>query len=243
MHRAQPRRVVAGAAGQERQTALQADQQGGRGEVTDARRRQLDGERETVEAAADAPPLRHSPRSGRSRAGRLAPGRRTGGPPQTRRAPQCLLGLGGRQREWRHGEVMLGGKVQHRPARDDDLQPGAGGEKIGDVGAASRTCSKLSRTSSSGRSRSKMTSTSSSGRRPTVAKAERLGDRSATRSGRGPAPGRRRRRRRQRLGRCPRRPGGRGGSCRRRRDRSGSGGEHRPAAGGCEQRPPLAHVR
>src|SRR5215218_2835832 len=114
--------VIAGPTGQEGQTALQADQQCSRWEVTDARCRQFDGQREPVEATAD----------GRHCCGIVLVQREVGpsclrpsGEQATRLGRgeffEYLLALGDRQREWWHGEVVFSGKVQHRAARDDDL--------------------------------------------------------------------------------------------------------------------------
>src|SRR5215207_11424050 len=127
--------VIAGPTGQEGQTALQADQQCSRGGVTDARCRQFDRQREPVEATAD----------GRYGYGVVLVQREVGPNclrPSGEQAArlgrgelvECPLAMNGRQREWWHWEVVFSGKVQHRAARDDDLQMGTGGKKDADAG-------------------------------------------------------------------------------------------------------------
>ena len=53
-----------------------------------------------------------------------------------------------RQRERRHRELVLAAQVQRRPAGHQDLQVGHGASRSATTGAAARTCSKLSSTSS-----------------------------------------------------------------------------------------------
>ena len=114
--------------------------------------RQLDGQRQPVQPAADlGDRRRRSRRSARSRAAPPRPARRTAGPPRTGRRPPRSAGrprLGQRQR--RHRQLVLAREAQRARLVTSDLQPGAAREQVLDHRRRRpATCSKLSSTSSS----------------------------------------------------------------------------------------------
>ena len=116
---------------------------------------------------------------------------------------------------------MLGRKVQHRPAGDDDLQVGTGGEEAGDTRRGPDDLLEIVEDQQHVAVLEEGDEHLLERTVAQVSQTERLGDRGDDKDG---VMDRRQvdegRPRRQTRGRCPRRPEGRGGSCPRHRDRS-----------------------
>ncbi len=111
------RREVVRAAGEKPQPLRQPVEHGLRTERADARRRELDGEREAVDAPADladgAAIIRRDPEVGLERAGALL----------EKRLRRLGVERGNR-------EDVLARQMEHRPARDEQRQAGRASEKL-----------------------------------------------------------------------------------------------------------------
>ena len=151
--RALPLRQVARGAGQERQALLEAREDG-------IGSKSLSVPRPARWPAAGRPggcrwprrPARSARRSG-TRAARPAPAGRRAPSRRTWRATREAAGPEVRDAQRRNGVLLLAAEVQHFAAGDQDRSRGARSSSRLTRGAPSRSCSKLSRTSSSWRSR------------------------------------------------------------------------------------------
>ncbi len=126
-----PLRSIARPSAQQREAALQAEEQSGRGQQLDAGRGEPDRQRETVETDAD-----------RRNGGRI----RRGEPEVTRYGPSAfheqrdrrdacqfrrrVCRRSGRERQRLHDQHLLPADVERLPARDEDLQSGTGSEQV-----------------------------------------------------------------------------------------------------------------
>ncbi len=132
-HRPLASRGVAGAAAQERKTALQPGQQGRRSEEGDAGGGQLDGEWQALQPGAD---LRHG-RGVRQAQGEVGPGR-LGTPDEEshRRTRGEILEARGRrrvqQRQRGDDKDVFAGEAQHLAAGGEDLQVRSNGQEVGE---------------------------------------------------------------------------------------------------------------
>jgi hypothetical protein len=132
-HRAKAGGQVARPADEQRQPPRQPGQQRARRQQANPRRRQLDGQRQPVEAGADGG---HGRRVGLGEAEIRA--RRPGAfGEQADRLISCQLlrqrQAGGiRKRERRHREGLLAVEVEDGPARDEHREVGRGGEQVAD---------------------------------------------------------------------------------------------------------------
>jgi hypothetical protein len=133
-HRLETGGQVARAAGQEREATLQPRDERCRREDARPRRRQLDRQRQPVEAPAeggDGGGVGIGQREGRiGGAGTLDEERDRRSLRQDVETGPCLVG---RQWEGRDGVLLLAGEAEPRPARRQDVQGGAGGEESGEV--------------------------------------------------------------------------------------------------------------
>jgi hypothetical protein len=134
-HRAQPGWLVPWSVAQQRHPGIQPGQHLRWRNERDPRRRQLDGQRQAVEAAADGG---HGLRVFRGE-GEVGPGRRGAGDEQPHRLGPRHLGerhflatVG--QRQGRQGVPVLAGHPQGSAARDQRRQCRAGGQQTGDEG-------------------------------------------------------------------------------------------------------------
>jgi hypothetical protein len=137
LHRLLPRRSIARAPGEQRQALIQPGQHGGGREHVDARRRQLDRQRQAVEAGADGRHRRGVLLGQRKRwAGGLGaldekPHRVVGDELIERDRPVCIG-----ERERRNLEPLLPRDAQDGAAGDDHLQAGALPQQLDDHAGA-----------------------------------------------------------------------------------------------------------